>query len=389
MTFWNAITTAVPSASPAGRATADARPAIGVVTRHATATARSVRTFVMPIARVDTSPERTPIQCNTPKASVMANAMAVFAGSREGQNSADSAPSPIDAAAIAAALEIQSVQPMTKPAYSPMARRANTYCPPDCGSIAASSATVMAPQREYSAPMIQTPRNHTGEGRAAATSPGVRRMPTPMVLATIIVAPKSTPRIFNSPVPDDLGAGETCSGCGGAEIGEVTRTTYGASVAPNRNRLVSRPHHGRETVGPRDSPRTGRSARVDAQGRRAQQDVQLRAFRRWHPFRGRGGGDRGPDESPSGHRHPLHAGDVLAVVTRRRRHHAAGPRSGARDRDGCVRETRGANLARPWRLQALEEILNDWPRLGDARGKREQLVIRCAALLKMFVHGLL
>src|SRR4051812_32988331 len=102
----------------------------------------------------------------------------------------------MDAAAIAAALEIQSVHPITKPAYSPIARRANTYCPPDLGSIAASSATVIAPHSEYSAPMIQTPRNQAGEGSAAATSPGVRRIPTPMVLATIIVAPNTTPRIL-------------------------------------------------------------------------------------------------------------------------------------------------------------------------------------------------
>src|SRR5687768_13863515 len=41
--------------------------------------------------------------------------------------------------------------------------------------------------------------NHAGDGSAAATSPGVRRMPALMVLPTITVAPKTTPSTFSSP----------------------------------------------------------------------------------------------------------------------------------------------------------------------------------------------
>jgi hypothetical protein len=48
----------------------------------------------------------------------------------------------------------------------------------------------------YSPPMIQTERKGQNVGSCAAMSPGVRRMPAPMMLPTVTARPKVRPRTF-------------------------------------------------------------------------------------------------------------------------------------------------------------------------------------------------
>src|SRR3954468_800155 len=57
--------------------------------------------------------------------------------------------------------------------------------------------------------MTQSPRKSAGDGSRAATSPGVRRIPTRMVLPTSAATPKETPRTWRR-LPR-FGAGESTS----------------------------------------------------------------------------------------------------------------------------------------------------------------------------------
>src|SRR5688500_12805007 len=142
------MTIAPASASPDGNAGNDAADeAAGVARRHATATARNDPTFPKPHSCVLRAPERTPTPCNAVHTMVTVTATSVPEVASDGHSAPVSSPRAMAPAAIDAALEIQSLHPMTKPAYSPMARRAYTYWPPDFGSIAASSAIVIAPHR--------------------------------------------------------------------------------------------------------------------------------------------------------------------------------------------------------------------------------------------------
>src|SRR5437588_4681251 len=75
----------------------------------------------------------------------------------------------------------------------------NTYHPPERGIIAPNSATEMAPSNAYTPPRIQTPMNKVGVGSCLATSPGVRRIPMPIVPPIVTANPKPTPRTRSSP----------------------------------------------------------------------------------------------------------------------------------------------------------------------------------------------
>src|SRR5947207_2320856 len=69
-----------------------------------------------------------------------------------------------------------------------------TYHPPERGIIAPNSATEITPSRAYTPPRIQTPMNRVGVGSCDATSPGVRRIPMPIVPPIVTANPKPTPR---------------------------------------------------------------------------------------------------------------------------------------------------------------------------------------------------
>src|SRR5271163_3686528 len=65
----------------------------------------------------------------------------------------------METAAAVPQVDSQSLQPTTKPAYSPIARREKLYCPPLRGIEAPSSASEEAPKSAYIPPMTnQTPR---------------------------------------------------------------------------------------------------------------------------------------------------------------------------------------------------------------------------------------
>ena len=59
---------------------------------------------------------------------------------RPGTSTAANSAATIETAAVVPQVEIQSLHPTRKPAYSPNAYRENTYWPPERGSIAPSSA---------------------------------------------------------------------------------------------------------------------------------------------------------------------------------------------------------------------------------------------------------
>ena len=164
--------------------------------KHAAATASSATSFIRLSSCCVRSPERTPTHWMAVKPRTTEIAVTFSRPASDGTSWPVSSPSAIPVAAMAPHDDTQSVQPTTNAGYSPSARRANTYCPPDFGIITASSAIVIAPSSAYTPPASHAPMNQTGCGSAAATSPGVRRIPTPMVLPTMIASPKATPRTF-------------------------------------------------------------------------------------------------------------------------------------------------------------------------------------------------
>src|SRR5687767_14905285 len=109
------MTIAPASASPDGNAGNDADDAAaGVARRHATATASNVPTFTKPHSCVVRSPERTPTQCSAVNTIVTVTATSVPEVASDGHSAPVSSPRAIAPAAIDAALEIQSLHPMTK-----------------------------------------------------------------------------------------------------------------------------------------------------------------------------------------------------------------------------------------------------------------------------------
>src|SRR5688572_12253384 len=86
------------------------------------------------------------------------------------------------------------VHPVMKPASGPYASRRYTYSPPARGRNAASSAYAIAPKNASTPPAIHVDRNQTGCGTIDAMSGGVKRMPPPMTLATMMAAASNGPR---------------------------------------------------------------------------------------------------------------------------------------------------------------------------------------------------
>src|SRR5437764_8631338 len=61
--------------------------------------------------------------------------------------------------------------------------------------MAPSSAMENDPSSAYNPPITQTVRKTQTEGRYFAISPGVRRIPAPMVFPMMTASPKPTPRM--------------------------------------------------------------------------------------------------------------------------------------------------------------------------------------------------
>src|SRR5882672_4948550 len=86
----------------------------------------------------DVLPQMIPRHCKTAKTIATTTAIATASGFPLSRGKRAPANSPIRSETPAAEphVEIQSLQPTRKPAYSPNAWRAKTYCPPDFGIIA-------------------------------------------------------------------------------------------------------------------------------------------------------------------------------------------------------------------------------------------------------------
>jgi hypothetical protein len=93
--------------------------------------------------------------------------------------------------------------------------------------MAPSSASDRAPSRAYAAPATQIPRNSGTDGRCAATSPGVRRIPIPMVLPMTMARPKATPST-RSRLPL-----VRCGGWGDAPCDVVVEELIVATIRPS------------------------------------------------------------------------------------------------------------------------------------------------------------
>src|SRR6185369_5059318 len=89
-------------------------------------------------------PQTMPRHCKTPNTIAIAAATAGPLPLRAGKSAPENVPATSATAAVEPHVEIQSLQPTMKPAYSPSAYRSNTYWPPDRGIIAPSSATEIA-----------------------------------------------------------------------------------------------------------------------------------------------------------------------------------------------------------------------------------------------------
>jgi hypothetical protein len=91
-------------------------------------------------------PDLTPIHWSKANAIMTADPTAEAEPFGHPKSSALYSPMTIAASAALLHVDSQSLQPMTNPAYGPIARRTNTVNPPDSGIIVPSSASVFAPR---------------------------------------------------------------------------------------------------------------------------------------------------------------------------------------------------------------------------------------------------
>src|SRR5262245_33885227 len=105
--------------------------------------------------------------------------------------------------------------------------------PPDFGYMVASSAQVRAPQSEIAPPATQRTRISVGLPICLAISGGVRKMPLPMMMPTMIAdAPQKPMRRGRSP-----GRG----GVGDALVGGSGTEAAGLFIAPCQPLVTSHP----------------------------------------------------------------------------------------------------------------------------------------------------
>src|SRR6185437_14909622 len=134
------------SAPPAGAAAgADALGALVRSRKHAAMSATSATPLSRLVIVCDCPLVRCPRHRMPVNTTTVAAATQLDSGFIAGTNSPTEVPITSDTAAVLAHVDSQSLQPITNPGYDPNACRANTYCPPDLGSIAPSSARFIAP----------------------------------------------------------------------------------------------------------------------------------------------------------------------------------------------------------------------------------------------------
>jgi hypothetical protein len=161
---------------------------------RASALTRLVRACVrLPLLR--------PIRFRRKRAANPVTAIAVVYADRAGWSSAANSPSATERNAMPTVWFIQSQQPTTNPRRLPKARSEYTYQPPARGSMAASSLTAPLRSSVYTPPTSQIAEVSPAVPMYPATSPGVRRMPPPMVAPTPTAIPKPTPSIRSSRPP--------------------------------------------------------------------------------------------------------------------------------------------------------------------------------------------
>src|SRR5687767_11014966 len=165
------------------------------MTKHATTSASRATALIVLVTACTRAPARTSRQSTMVKRMTTADATYADRPAIAGTSTPSDSASTIDTAAELPHVEIQSLQPTTNPAYSPMPARANTYCPPDRGSIAPSSASETAPSSAYTPPAIHSASTRPSLPAAlAATSPGARRIPAQIVFPIVTASPNPTPR---------------------------------------------------------------------------------------------------------------------------------------------------------------------------------------------------
>src|SRR6185437_4883127 len=183
-----AANSAPPTGTAAGAATLGAD-------RRSEKHARMSATSASPLSTLVTVCDVPLVRCPRHRMAVNTTTVAVAThfpnGAIAGTSSPTDVPITIDTAAVLAHVDNQSLHPITKPVYGPNACRANTYCPPDRGSIAPSSARLSAPRSAYTPPAIHTPKNSAGVGSRPAISPGAASMPAPIVFPMITASPNT------------------------------------------------------------------------------------------------------------------------------------------------------------------------------------------------------
>ena len=114
---------------------------------------------------------------------------AVRDAGHESSRARNSAPATPMAAIAAPFTPTLSIHPTTNAARRPNASRANTYLPPARGCRVASSEKHSAPSNAITPPSTQATKVSPGRPSRAATIPGVRKIPEPIVIPTTIASP--------------------------------------------------------------------------------------------------------------------------------------------------------------------------------------------------------
>ena len=142
-------TSAVNSANPCGdgrvRVWPISAPALPRQVKQAMISRTNAAVLAIAVTTCVRLPDLIPIHCNTAKMTMTADAMGISNSFRQPKRTAPYSPITIAASEMLLHVDNQSLQPITKPAYGPSARRTNTVNPPDSGIMAPNSANVFAP----------------------------------------------------------------------------------------------------------------------------------------------------------------------------------------------------------------------------------------------------
>src|SRR5437879_8044082 len=158
-----------------------------------------------------------------------------------------------------------SIHPTTNAARRPNASRAYTYFPPARGYRVVSSEKHSAPSKAITPPSTQATKVSPGRPRRAATIPGVRKIPEPIVIPTTIASP--SPR-RSERLRSVMRAGGECAPKTKGAQRAAPLTTLQPGLLPNvgglrlrpprlarprpRPRHYGHPHHSSRRSGPRE-----------------------------------------------------------------------------------------------------------------------------------------